>query len=207
MRLGFLFAGFVAALLVLGGALVFAATAVPQFETVDYAPPVRLADQGPAPELTGLGTWINSPPQTLASLKGKVVLIDFWTYGCANCIRTLPHVKRWQAEYADDGLVVIGAHTPEFPFERDPGGLRKAVARYGIRHAVVQDNDYATWQAYRNQYWPAIYLIDRRGHIVLEHAGEGDYAAIDQAIRETLAKPAPSTSGGSPARPSRPPSS
>lgn len=115
----------------------------------------------PAPEFTGIQTWLNSEPRTLASLRGKVVLVDFWTYTCINCINTLPYVKQWHQKYKDQGLVVVGVHTPEFPFERTTKNVADAIKRFGIEYPVAQDNDYKTWDAYRNQYWPAFYLIDK----------------------------------------------
>ncbi len=117
----------------------------------------------PAPEFTGIQTWLNSEPRTLASLRGKVVLVDFWTYTCINCINTLPYVKQWHQKYKDQGLVVVGVHTPEFPFERTTKNVADAIKRFGIEYPVAQDNDYKTWDAYRNQYWPAFYLIDKGG--------------------------------------------
>ncbi|HEY2774880.1 MAG TPA: redoxin domain-containing protein [Candidatus Binatia bacterium] len=145
-------------------------------------------DYGPAPEFAGIGAWINSAPLTMASLRGKVVLVDFWTWSCANCVRSLPHVRDWHERYSADGLVVIGVHTPESDFEKDRADLESAIARYGIRHAVAQDNDWATWKAWGNHYWPAVYLVDRRGHIVLRHMGEGGYEEIDAAIRRELGR-------------------
>ena len=144
-------------------------------------------DHGPAPEFVGIEQWLNSPPLTMESLRGKVVLLDFWTYSCINCLRTLPHVNRWAEQYRDQGLVVIGIHTPEFAFERSTSNLQTAMRRFGVKHPVAQDNRYATWKAYGNQYWPAEYLIDRRGHIVRKHFGEGGYAQTEEAIRALLA--------------------
>lgn len=141
----------------------------------------------PAPELRGAGEWFNSPPLKLAALRGKVVLIDFWTYSCVNCLRSMPYVNKWHERYADKGLVVIGVHTPEYAFERSPEGVKKALSRYGIKHAVVQDNGYDTWKAFNNQYWPAVYLIDRSGAVVFQHYGEGSYDEIEATIRRLLA--------------------
>lgn len=141
-----------------------------------------LHDGGPAPELVGLGPWYNSPPLTLAGLRGQIVLIDFWTHGCINCLRTLPHVNRWAARYRDAGLVVIGVHSPEFAFERSPERVRTAIRRFGVRHAVALDNDHATWTAWANRYWPAHYLVDRAGRIRYRHFGEGDYDRTEAAI-------------------------
>ncbi|AXA93919.1 thioredoxin family protein [Massilia sp. YMA4] len=147
-------------------------------------PPLR--DRGPAPELAGVKTWFNSQPLSLRQLRGKVVLVDFWTYSCINCIRTLPHVARLYETYKDQGLVVIGVHTPEYPFERSTDNVRSATKRFGLTYPVVQDNDYATWNAFRNQYWPAAYLIDQDGRIVHTQIGEGGYAEMDAAVRALL---------------------
>ncbi|GGC16182.1 thioredoxin family protein [Pseudoduganella buxea] len=147
-------------------------------------PPLR--DRGPAPELAGVDTWINSAPLTLKGLRGKVVLVDFWTYSCINCVRTLPHVARWHETYKDRGLVVIGVHTPEYPFERSTNNVRTATRRFGLTYPVAQDNGYATWKAFSNQYWPAAYLIDQQGRIVHTQIGEGGYAEMDAAIRTLL---------------------
>ncbi len=147
-----------------------------------------LPDIGPAPELTGTQAWINSEPLTIAGLKGKVVLVDFWTYSCINCIRTLPYLNGWHAKYADDGLVIIGVHTPEFEFEKSLENVQAAIEKYGIHYAVVQDNDFATWKAYKNRYWPRKYLIDKDGHIRYDHIGEGGYDETEAAIRKLLAE-------------------
>jgi thiol-disulfide isomerase/thioredoxin len=154
------------------------------------ATPPTLIDGGPAPEFAQIEQWHGSAPLTMAQLRGKVVLVDFWTYSCINCLRTLPHVAQWHAKYQARGLVVVGVHTPEFAFERSAANVRTAMARFGITYPVAQDNQYATWKAYGNQYWPAVYLIDRNGRIVLTHAGEGKYDEIDAAIDKLLG-PAP----------------
>ena len=143
-------------------------------------------DFGPAPEFTGIERWVNSGPLTLSELRGKVVLVDFWTAACGNCIAALPHVAKWHETYARQGLVVVGVHTPESPYEALPETVDKAVARWKIHYPVAQDNDYATWKAYGNHYWPAVYLIDARGRIVLRHYGEGAYGEIETAIRQLL---------------------
>ncbi len=129
----------------------------------------------PAPEFAGLTNWINSSPLTVASLRGKVVLVDFWTYSCINCIRTLPYVEKWYQTYQSDGLVVIGVNTPEFAFEHDPANVAAAVKKFGITYPVALDNNYDTWNAYNNDSWPADYLIDRSGTIRYTAFGEGDY--------------------------------
>ncbi|MBA2537913.1 MAG: redoxin domain-containing protein [Actinobacteria bacterium] len=148
----------------------------------------KLEDYGTAPEFTGIALWLNSQPLSLAALRGKVVLIDFWTYSCINCLRTLPYVKGWDAAYRADGLVVVGVHTPEFAFEHSPANVRRAVKASGIEYAVALDNDYATWDAWANQYWPAKYLIDGNGHVRYAHFGEGKYAETEEVIRTLLAE-------------------
>lgn len=150
----------------------------------------ELVDVGTAPEVTGLSHWINSKPLTLKQLRGKVVLIDFWTYSCINCLRTLPHVKAWYRTYRDRGLVVIGVHTPEFAFEHVASNVEGAVRRLGIEYPVALDNEYGTWQAFQNQYWPAKYLIDRSGHQRYEHFGEGEYDTTEARIRTLLGESA-----------------
>jgi cytochrome c biogenesis protein CcdA/thiol-disulfide isomerase/thioredoxin len=153
---------------------------------------------GEAPEVAGLGRWFNSPPLTLAGLRARhrVVLVDFWTYTCINCIRTLPHVTAWDARYRSEGLTIVGVHTPEFPFEKDAGNVARAVRQNGIRYPVAQDNDYGTWDAFANQYWPAKYLIDARGRVRYVHFGEGDYGATERAIRALLAEAGADRLGG-----------
>jgi len=141
----------------------------------------------PAPEFVGIDNWLNTPrPLSAASLKGKVVLVDFWTYSCINCIRTLPHIQKLHERYAAQGLVVVGMHTPEFPFERDSGNVKSAIKRYGLTYPVAQDNQYKTWDNYKNLYWPAQYLIGRNGNIVFQHYGEGDEALIEEQVRQAL---------------------
>ena len=147
-----------------------------------------LADIGPAPEFAGIDHWLNSKPLTLSDLRGKVVLVDFWTYSCINCIRTLPFVEGWYQKYAGDGFVVVGVHAPEFAFEHDTGNVAAAISQFGITYPVAQDNEFQTWNAYSNQYWPADYLIDANGHIRSEHFGEGDYAKTESEIRALLAE-------------------
>lgn len=147
-----------------------------------------LQDLGPAPELTGITNWINSKPLTLASLKGKVVLIDFWTYSCVNCVRTFPFLKDWYSKYKDQGFVIIGVHTPEFAFEHDPSNVEQAVKRFGIKYPVAQDNNYGTWRAYNNHYWPAEFLIGPNGHLRYTHFGEGHYDVTEMAIQTLLAE-------------------
>lgn len=146
---------------------------------------------GQAPDFTGNQQWFNTPgggPLSLSELRGRVVLVDFWTYTCINCIRTLPYLKAWDGRYRDEGLTIVGVHTPEFPFERDAGNVADAIDRSDLRYPVVQDNDYATWDAYANRYWPAKYLIDARGRVRYTHFGEGDYRETEDAIRVLLAE-------------------
>jgi thiol-disulfide isomerase/thioredoxin len=147
-----------------------------------------LPELGAAPDFTGVTQWLNSKPLTMASLRGRVVLIDFWTYTCINCIRTLPYLKAWDARYRDAGLTIVGVHSPEFSFEKDAGHVQRAIKSFGIRYPVVQDNDLATWSAWGNQYWPAEYLIDAKGQVRHVHFGEGDYDQSENAIRSLLAE-------------------
>ena len=143
----------------------------------------------PAPELAGIAGYINAPPNlTIASLRGRVVLVDFWDYTCINCIRTLPYVESWYGTYANDGLEIIGVHTPEFDFEKNYSNLKTAVDRFGITYPVVQDNDYATWTAYQNSYWPHDYLIDAQGSVRYDHIGEGGYDETEQEIVQLLSE-------------------
>lgn len=139
-----------------------------------------------APALIPGGVWFNSPPLTLAELKGKVVIIDFWTYSCINCQRTLPYLKKWYKEYKDKGLVIIGVHSPEFAFEKEASNVEKAIKDFGITYPVMQDNDFATWKAYDNHYWPAKFIIDKDGYIRYTHFGEGDYDETERVIQELL---------------------
>lgn len=140
----------------------------------------------PAPEFTGIERWFNSPPLTMAGLKGKVVLVEFWTYGCINCVRVMPHVKQWHQRYHDQGLVVVGVHTPEYNEERSVANVKAAIERFDIGYPVAQDNGYRTWDAYGNRFWPALYLVDRDGKVVYRHYGEGAYEATETRIRQLL---------------------
>src|SRR5258708_24526365 len=136
----------------------------------------KLGDLGPAPEFTGIAGWLNSrQPLTLEELRGKVVLVDFWTYSCINCLRTLPNAKAWYQKYGPDHFVLVGVHTPEFAFEKETANVQKALGQFNLTYPVALDNDYKTWNAFHNEYWPAEYLIDAKGHIRLEHFGEGHY--------------------------------
>lgn len=146
----------------------------------------NLPNIGPAPEIVGINSWINSKPLKIVDLKGKVILIDFWTYSCINCIRTLPYITDWYQKYKDLGFVVIGVHTPEFEFEKNYDNVLKATKRFNVTYPVPLDNDYQTWQAYHNQYWPAHYLIDQQGNIRDVHFGEGAYLETENNIRALL---------------------
>ncbi|MFL6774122.1 MAG: cytochrome c biogenesis protein DipZ [Sphingomicrobium sp.] len=144
--------------------------------------------EGRLPPLDGLGPWYNTRPLTLDQLKGKVVVIDFWTYSCINCLRSLPYVKAWDEKYRKDGLVVIGVHAPEFAFEREPANVARAIQELGVRYPVALDNSYSVWNALHNQYWPAHYFVDAQGRIRYHHHGEGDYEASERVIRQLLAE-------------------
>jgi cytochrome c biogenesis protein CcdA/thiol-disulfide isomerase/thioredoxin len=151
----------------------------------------KLPRLGAAPEVTGTQRWFNTPggrPLSVKALRGHVVLIDFWTYTCINCLRTLPYLEAWDARYRHDGLTIVGVHSPEFPFERDAGNVAGAIEREGIRYPVAQDNQLSTWDAWGNQYWPAEYLIDARGQVRHTHFGEGEYGQTESAIRALLAE-------------------
>ncbi len=154
----------------------------------------ELPDYGAAPDFTATQEWFNTPdgePLSIADQtggEGRVVLIDFWTYTCINCIRTLPYLKAWDEQYRDDGLTIVGVHAPEFPFEKDAGNVADAIDEYGIEYPVVQDNELGTWTAFGNQYWPAKYLIDAEGDVRYVHFGEGSYEETEKAIRSLLAE-------------------
>ncbi|HET9323963.1 MAG TPA: cytochrome c biogenesis protein DipZ [Gaiellaceae bacterium] len=172
-------------------------------------PPLGSQEDAPvAPEFDGISEWINSGPLTLAGLRGKVVLIDFWTYSCVNCLRTLPHLRAWDQAYRGDGLRIVGVHAPEFAFERELENVKKAVRKQRIRYPVALDNDFVTWTAYANEYWPAKYLIDRTGRVRYVHFGEGDYDETERMIRRFLGagagRPAKLVSDTTPAAPSTP---
>ena len=156
--------------------------------TADAARPFRasLPIEGTAPSLNGAVEWLNSPPLSNEQLRGKVVLVDFWTYSCINCIRTVPFVRAWAEKYKDQGLVVIGVHAPEFAFEKKIDNVKKAVGDFKIGYPVAIDNDYKIWRAFENSYWPAHYLIDAKGQIRYHHFGEGNYRQTEQAIQDLL---------------------
>ena len=151
--------------------------------------PVSLQTYGQAPEFTDTQRWFNTPggePLSMSDLRGKVVLVDFWTYTCINCIRTLPYLEAWQQRYGPRGFTVVGIHSPEFPFEKDAGNVESAIQQNHLTYPVVQDNNLATWDAWGNQFWPADYLVDARGNVRDAHFGEGDYAQTELAIRTLL---------------------
>ena len=174
-----------------GGAMM-AATSLPaeggamMMRAVDR--PATLPVEGQFPGLNGAVEWLNSPPLTAEALRGKVVLVDFWTYSCINCLRTLPYVKAWAEKYRDQGLVVIGVHAPEFAFERNIDNVRKATKDLGVTYPVAIDNNYAIWRAFNNNYWPAHYFIDAQGRVRFHHFGEGEYEKSEAVIRQLLAE-------------------
>ena len=149
---------------------------------------VQLPVEGDFPSLSGANEWLNSPPLTPAALRGKVVLVNFWTYTCINWLRTLPYVRAWAEKYKDQGLVVIGVHTPEFAFEHDLDNVRREANDFGVDYPIAVDNDYAIWHAFNNNYWPALYFVDAQGHIRHHQFGEGDYEQSEQVIQQLLAE-------------------
>jgi len=159
-----------------------------QAEELPMPKVASLPDLGPAPELTN-DTWLNvDAPLRIADLNGKVVIVEMWTFGCINCQHVIPSLKDWHSKYADQGLVIIGNHYPEFSYEEDLENVKAAVAREGIEYAVAQDNDGVTWRAYKNHYWPALYLIDKQGRIRYVHIGEGRYQETENNIQALLAE-------------------
>src|SRR6059058_4723595 len=159
---------------------------LPRLQVASQRVKVPLNDYGAAPDFHGISQWLNTPGLSLSALHGKVVLLDFWTYSCINCLRTLPYLERWDKQYRSKGLVIVGVHTPEFDFEHDVSNVRTAVDRLGVRYPVAIDNGYKTWNAYSNQYWPAEYLIDQNGHVRHIHFGEGEYDMTEHDIRLLL---------------------
>ncbi len=159
--------------------------------------PSSIVGSSPLYGLSGATGWINSKPLTAKELKGKVVLVDFWTYSCINCLRSLPYIRAWANKYKDSGLVVIGVHTPEFDFEKELPNVQKAVQKFGITYPVALDSNHAIWDAFHNEYWPAHYFIDAKGRVRFEHFGEGNYDQserwIQQLLKEANAKPMPAT--------------
>jgi thiol-disulfide isomerase/thioredoxin len=165
--------------------------------TTNFIPATQVAQEGgnnsidksqfkKAPEFEKVTGYINTKPTSLADLKGKVVLVDFWTYSCINCIRTIPYLVDWNEKYADKGLVIVGVHAPEFEFEKNADNVKDAVKRFGIKYPVIQDNDKGTWNAYENQYWPRKYLIDHEGYVRYDHIGEGGYTETERVIQALL---------------------
>jgi thiol-disulfide isomerase/thioredoxin len=150
--------------------------------------PEELAVEGPAPSLDGATEWLNSKPLTTEELKGKVVVVDFWTYSCINCLRSIPYVRAWAEKYRDHGLVVIGVHAPEFAFERNVDNIKNAISTLKIGYPVAVDNDYKIWRAFENEYWPAHYFIDAKGQIRHHHFGEGEYDESEKVIQQLLAE-------------------
>ena len=150
------------------------------------SPPARLPVEGNLPTLTGATAWLNSPPLTPAGLRGKVVLVDFWTFTCVNWLRTLPYVRAWAAKYRDKGLVVIGVHTPEFSVEHNIANVRRAAQAMRVDYPVAVDNDYGVWRAFENNYWPAVYLADAQGRIRYHHYGEEAYEETERGIQQLL---------------------
>jgi thiol-disulfide isomerase/thioredoxin len=140
----------------------------------------------PLPEFQGISQWLNSAPLTTASLKGQVTLVQFWTFACINCQRTLPHITQWHRQYQAQGLRVIGVHTPEFAYERQVNNVQDALKKHQITYPVPIDNEFKTWNAYKNEYWPHLFLADRQGNIRYHHIGEGAYAETEQMIRQLL---------------------
>lgn len=179
-----------------GGAMMSANPAMMAPAVKDKADSSTLTPQGPMPSIEGAVQWRNSPPLSEASLRGKVVLVDFWTYSCINCLRTIPYVRAWAEKYKDQGLVVIGVHSPEFAFEKKIGNVEKAIADLGIAYPVAIDNDYAIWRAFQNQYWPAHYFIDANGQVRHHHFGEGDYEESERVIQRLLAEAGQSVASG-----------
>lgn len=162
--------------------------ALDSLENKESSMDFNIKEKNLAPDLRDIEAWINSEPLSLEDLKGKVVLVDFWTYSCINCIRTLPYIEAWHEKYKDDGLVIIGVHAPEFAFEKDLGNVQKAVKEYGLEYPIALDNNFSTWKAYNNRYWPAKYFIDRDGYLRHYHFGEGEYQESEEIIRQLLAE-------------------
>ena len=162
----------------------------PTSEKTNTSPPIKNVTASvkaqSLPEFQGISQWLNSSPLDMADLKGKVVLVQFWTFACINCQRTLPYIIRWHQQYAAQGLKIVGVHTPEFPFERDINNVKKALKQRQITYPVALDNDYKTWSAYKNQYWPHLFLADRQGIQRYDHIGEGAYEETEQIIRKLL---------------------
>jgi thiol-disulfide isomerase/thioredoxin len=150
-------------------------------QSISYAGSPKLAH-----ELVGLTSWINSDPKSLHELRGQVILLEFWTFGCINCVRTLPHVERWYQTYKTQGFEIIGIHSPEFDYERVPANVANAIQQHNLSYPAALDNEWSTWKAYNNHYWPALYLIDKKGLVRYVHLGEGKYDLTEQAIQGLL---------------------
>jgi thiol-disulfide isomerase/thioredoxin len=160
------------------------ANPIPGFKSTDMA--ASKATGNSLPEFQGIQEWLNSPPLTRKDLQDSVVLIHIWTFACINCQRTLPYIVKWHQKYAAQGLKVVSVHTPEFPYERKIGNIQAAMKRHGITYPVAVDNEFKTWQAYKNEYWPHLFLANRQGTIVYDHIGEGAYAETEQTIQKLL---------------------
>ena len=178
------------------------ASAPMKVEAQSAASVVPVLDPDP-PDLVGTQRWLNSPPISIEELtaRGEVVLIDFWTYTCYNCVNVFPSLKSWHETYDDLGLTIVGVHTPEFDFEKEIGNLTAAVERYGLTYPIVQDNEYATWRAFDNRYWPSLFLIDSDGSLRYRHIGEGAYADTEQIVRALLIEAGADLSGVAPVYP------
>jgi thiol-disulfide isomerase/thioredoxin len=172
--------------LVNADAIALAAADFGMFAAVGPPSDTRLDSEGRAPSLNGATTWLNSPPLTPEALRGKVVAVNFWTYTCINWLRTLPYIRAWAKKYRDHGLVMIGVHTPEFPFEHDLENVRRAVKEMQVGYPVAVDNEYTIWDAFSNHYWPALYLVDAQGRIRYHQFGEGDYDETERIIQQLL---------------------
>ncbi|MEL7086125.1 MAG: redoxin domain-containing protein [Cyanobacteria bacterium P01_A01_bin.3] len=140
------------------------------------------------PDFEGIESWLNSEPLTVEDLEGQVVAVQFWTFGCINCIRTLPHITSLYSKYRDDNFTLIGVHTPEFPYERDVNNVQEALVKHGIEYPVAIDNQYKTWRAYNNRYWPHIFLADKSSQLRFHHIGEGAYEETDRRVQQLLAE-------------------
>jgi thiol-disulfide isomerase/thioredoxin len=176
------------AVIVIAGAIAAALETLPKDQRVMLTPSARSSTDGVLSSLGNATEWLNSPPLTPADLRGKVVLVDFWTYTCINWLRQLPYVRAWAEKYKDQGLVVIGVHTPEFAFEKNIDNVRRATKAIGVGYPVAVDSDYAIWRGFKNQYWPALYFIDAQGGIRHHHFGEGAYEQSEKVIQQLLAE-------------------
>jgi thiol-disulfide isomerase/thioredoxin len=168
------------------GVSTFSIASVFEIEKLTVANAESPQDRQTLPEFQGIDRWLNSSPLDVRQLQGKVVLIQFWTFACINCQRTLPYITKWHEQYAERGLQIVGIHTPEFIFERDPNNVKQALKKHQILYPVGMDNEYKTWNAYKNEYWPRLYLADRQGIIQFNHIGEGAYPETEQKIRQLL---------------------